>query len=48
MSFSEDDDPLWKRILLNEMVIAGVVILAILIIAFLLATKPSQANDFRP
>jgi len=46
MSFSEDDDPLWKRILLNEMVLAGIAIAIILAIAFYLATDKGDVDQY--
>jgi hypothetical protein len=48
MAVQEDDDPLWKRVLTNEilwLVIAAIVILGL---AFHLATSPAPENPRSP
>ncbi len=39
MSMDDDDEPLWKRILFNEIVLVAGSALAILSLAFWLATR---------
>ena len=39
MAVQEDDDPLWKRIVTNEILWLVIVALAILAVAFHMATK---------
>jgi hypothetical protein len=48
MSIHDDDDPLWKRILLNELLLALVAAVIIMGIAFSLATGGEPEPDDRP
>lgn len=41
----EDSEPLWKRVFLNELVLAAVAAVIILYIAFHLATGRHSAED---
>lgn len=41
----DDSEPLWKRIFLNELVLAAVAALIILYVAFRLATRPDAHGD---
>ena len=45
MPIHDDDDPLWKRIFLNEILWVVIVILVILAIAFHLATAPPDVEE---
>ena len=45
MAIRDDDDPLWKRIFLNELLWVIIVILTILVIAFYLATSPPESEE---
>ena len=47
MAIHDDDDPLWRRIFLNEILWVVIVILVILAIAFHLATSPSEEAESR-
>jgi hypothetical protein len=45
----EDSEPLWRRIFLNELLLAGVAALVILYLAFHLATGgPTLDDEGRP
>ena len=44
----EEDDPLWRRIFLNELVWAFVAGIVILYFAFSLATSKSETEDPKP
>lgn len=46
MAFEDEDGPLWKRILLNEFLLAIVAILVVLWIAFSLATKREPLDEY--
>jgi len=41
----EDPDPLWKRVFLNELVLAAIAALIILYVAFHLATGGESLDD---
>lgn len=41
----DDPEPLWRRIFLNELVLAGVAAIIILILAFHLATGSGTVDD---
>jgi hypothetical protein len=48
MTILEDEAPLWRRILLNELFLAFVAAVVILWVAFSFATGPSEEEQAEP
>lgn len=44
----EEDDPAWKKILFNELVLVFIAAAVVLYVAFKLATRKSEAEDEKP
>lgn len=49
MAILEEDEPLWRRVLFNELFLAFIAALVILFLAFRFATgRPSEDEDQKP